>query len=692
MNSWKFLLCLSMLLLLACEQNEWQKVSFNSTDGLKVTADLYDANAPEAPIILMFHQSASSRGEYRRIAPILREKGFNCLAVDLRWGKQDFWDKVPNETGARSGSVEVIDNYEDTPEYREKEVWPRMWASLPDMEAAISWVRKEGYSGKLITWGSSFSAMLQFKLATTHSDMIDGMIGLSPGEYNETDTTMLSSWARKTKQPVLIVAGSDTAEYQMTRPVFELLTNKKSQYHWAEKGRHGSSILMNDSLNWEPVWQFLHQFKSYKAEDYLGFVKETETWLAANSLTHGTHRVWPDAIDEPDQVSTSFSDGMAGKLTFYLELYQATQEMRYLETAKEIGAYLRDNLPLKQDSLKGKFWAFSPYGSVCGPGFALAELYKVTGQEEYKEAALSVVEVLNHFADNPKDTISWDLGNDVLGGLSGTGLFLLYAHEALSAPDALDMATRAGNTLLARAKKEPGGGISWKRGQNSKYILPNFSHGPAGIGYFMARLYEVTKDEKYLEAALAAVRYLDSIAKSVDGVYLVPYGFPDLGWRRAYDIGWAHGPAGVARLFIKLHQLTKEPKWLEKAEACYYGILSSMPFETPPSEFGLEPFGIDQRFGLAGVAVFAQDMYRYTDDPKYLNFATQLTTDVLSKSRSLNDRSWPIERFGFMANAGQETTFTGFFYGSTGFGSLLLEQYNVMSGKQKGIRFVDDPF
>ena len=51
-----------------------------------------------------------------------------------------------------------------------------------------------------------------------------------------------------------------------------------------------------------------------------------------------------------------------------------------------------------------------------------------------------------------------------------------------------------------------------------------------------------------------------------------------------------------------------------------------------------------------------------------------------------------MARFGFMANAGAETTFTGFFYGNTGFGSVLLNQHNLMKGKSLGARFVDNPF
>lgn len=672
----------------SCQKEFPEKVSFQSPDGLTVLADLYQTGDKSDPLIIMYHQSASSRGEYRDIAPGLTRMGFNCLAVDLRWGKQDFWNKVPNETAAAFGSVAMIDAYEDSPEYRQREVWPRMWDSVKDMEAAVSWVRGQGYTGKLITWGSSFSAMLQFKQAA-ENDEIDGLISYSPGEYNESDTTMLSRWLVEIDQPTLLVAGQDSSEYRMVAPIHDTLSG--SRLFHALKGRHGSSILFAYTANWTPVWQFLHQFRKYEASDYLEYAQEVDEWLSTNAIEKGGAKVWPDAMDNPDVISMSYSDGMSGKLTFYLSLYHATNELKYLERAKEIGRYLVQHLPQKGDSLKGKFWAFSAFGNVCGPAFALTELYKETQEENFKEAALSVVDLLEHFADNRQDTLSWDLGNDVLGGLSGTGLFLLYAQRELGSPKALEMASKAGETLISRAIPDKGG-WTWKRGQDSRFVLPNFSHGPVGMAYFLTSLYESTGDQKFLDAAHKAMDYLDAIALTEDDTYLIPYGFPDIGWSRAYDIGWAHGPAGVARLFIKLHQVTGEPKWLERARACYRGILKSDPLGQPAEGFGMEPFEIDQRFGLAGVASFAQDMYGYTGEQQYLEFSEKLTRHILSRADPQGGLFWPIPRFGFMANPGEETIFTGFFYGSTGYAQVLLGQYAIMTGKENMVRFVDDPF
>jgi len=60
-----------------------ETVTFPASDGLVVTADLYMAYAPTAPMILLFHQAGYSRGEYLEIAPRLNALGFNALGLLL---------------------------------------------------------------------------------------------------------------------------------------------------------------------------------------------------------------------------------------------------------------------------------------------------------------------------------------------------------------------------------------------------------------------------------------------------------------------------------------------------------------------------------------------------------------------------------------------------------------------------------
>jgi len=87
--------CILFLLVLNLPTEGQKKVTFSTSDGLTITADLY-LKDKDLPFILLFHQGNYSRGEYKEIAPKLLNLNYNCLSVDLRsGGKVNF---VENET------------------------------------------------------------------------------------------------------------------------------------------------------------------------------------------------------------------------------------------------------------------------------------------------------------------------------------------------------------------------------------------------------------------------------------------------------------------------------------------------------------------------------------------------------------------------------------------------------------------
>ncbi|MGY8687411.1 MAG: hypothetical protein ACKVHP_06705, partial [Verrucomicrobiales bacterium] len=89
------------LAMISSASAQFEIVSFDSQDGLEVTADLFMAHEnPETPFILLFHQAGFSRGEYREIAPRLNQLGFNCMAIDQRSGNAA--NGVTNETAQRA--------------------------------------------------------------------------------------------------------------------------------------------------------------------------------------------------------------------------------------------------------------------------------------------------------------------------------------------------------------------------------------------------------------------------------------------------------------------------------------------------------------------------------------------------------------------------------------------------------------
>lgn len=249
---------LSWLFEPVCHAQSYKQVEFEASDGLQITADLYHMNK-EFPTIIMFHQSASSRGEYRDIAEKIRLEGFNCLAVDLRWGKNDFWNKIPNLTAHRNGTYPIIENYENTTEYQMEKVWPVIFEAYKDMEASISYLKTENYKEDYLLMGSSFSAMMIFKLCKEYNE-ISGVMAFSPAEYYPGNGQLLESWLPDVDVPLFLCAGNDDEERAAVDAVAAKAGSGTIKRNYSE-GRHGASVLINQKSDWEPLLAFLDDFK-----------------------------------------------------------------------------------------------------------------------------------------------------------------------------------------------------------------------------------------------------------------------------------------------------------------------------------------------------------------------------------------------------------------------------------------------
>ncbi len=221
-----------------------ETVTFPSADGLAVTADLYLAHGPDAPLILLFHQADYSRGEYREIAPRLNALGFNALAVDQRSGRSA--QMVSNETAARARAARKPQSYLD---------------ALPDMRAAVAWVRSQPFGkGKLLLWGSSYSASLVLKMAGDEPGICAAVLAFSPGEYFSPGDLIRTS-AAKIRVPVFVTSGP--FEKSDWEGIFQAIPpGSKVSFLPEGDGRHGSSTLWSGSAGNEAYWKAVESFLS----------------------------------------------------------------------------------------------------------------------------------------------------------------------------------------------------------------------------------------------------------------------------------------------------------------------------------------------------------------------------------------------------------------------------------------------
>lgn len=223
--------------------NNYKTIKFKGNNGLVITADLYETGNKKAPFILLFHQAGSSRGEYRKIAPELVKMGYNCLAVDARSGAKDPWSGVENETAKSAAKLNLPSSYPD---------------AYPDLEAALNWVKSNNYTGRILAWGSSYSATLVLRMAKEKPSMLSAVISYSPGEYYDDNPGVVSGWAREIKNLAVYIA-CGAGEKELSEPIFNSIPGENKTFYLPEKGRHGSSILLDDSRNWESIKKFLNK-------------------------------------------------------------------------------------------------------------------------------------------------------------------------------------------------------------------------------------------------------------------------------------------------------------------------------------------------------------------------------------------------------------------------------------------------
>ncbi|MFO7868874.1 MAG: dienelactone hydrolase family protein [Bacteroidales bacterium] len=236
-------------MFLVCAQDSLfsQKlVTFRASDGLTVTADLYETDIESQRYLLLFHQAEYSRGEFKQIATRLIKLGFNCLAVDLRYGNEVNF--INNETAmrARQGSYDVS-----------------MLDAKRDMVAAIQYVHTLQDSARIFLLGSSYSASLALVLAQERED-VEAVIAFSPGEFFGAQLNVENT-LRGLDKPIFV--GCPRSEYFYVSQLLSGVTssNKVVFRPQSSDGLHGAKTLWWESATRDEFWLsllfFLKDFK-----------------------------------------------------------------------------------------------------------------------------------------------------------------------------------------------------------------------------------------------------------------------------------------------------------------------------------------------------------------------------------------------------------------------------------------------
>jgi lantibiotic modifying enzyme len=434
------------------------------------------------------------------------------------------------------------------------------------------------------------------------------------------------------------------------------------------------------------------------SRDPLQIAEAAGAWIRFHGRTAREGLTWPRVPAEGEAAVLNLYSGTPGVILFLLELYHATGDPRYLEEARA-GAFL-----LQAAFLESGDWPLAAgsgpedptlrdpglYTGRAGVAFVLAEVDRANGGgmaesgppllfDSIVNAAKPVGSGVAWFGDDPA-TASYD----IISGSAGIGLTLLHAQETFDFPRGLETAVDAGRYLLEVGRPAEGG-LKWPISESVPSLYPNFSHGTAGVGYFLARLTEVTGDEVFLDGALQGARYLKAVATCRDNGCLIFHHEPD--GLDLFYLGWCHGPPGTARFFRQLAKVTGEAEWEDWVDRGVRALeLQGIP-ETRTEGYWNN---VSQCCGDAGVGDFLLSLARETGNQEYVSFARRFA-DHITGEGSEDDA-------GFRWNQAEHRSMpeliqaqTGWMQGAAGVGAFFLHLDGTGKGRLPRVRFPDAP-
>lgn len=272
-------------------------------------------------------------------------------------------------------------------------------------------------------------------------------------------------------------------------------------------------------------------------------------------------------------------------------LFKKYDSNDYIEIAEQTARWIKTTEVVTE---KGKYWKQVPtskddfsnyalltekalYGGSAGIGLFYIRLYQATGKAEYLQEAKDAAEYIintdegvdfyNRNLNQSREGLNKLIHVNIMAGWS-TGLyngplggawFILKLYEIEKNEKYKNYIIKAADDLLKAAKKADTG-IYWSD-QNDLY-------GDGGFILFLVSVYEFTKDEKYIEAAKALGDYIEAIGKPAKNggrywkvVEVELLDFP----KNSVWVNLAHGTSGIGWLFAALYKATKVQKYLDAA-------------------------------------------------------------------------------------------------------------------------------
>ncbi|HWN41771.1 MAG TPA: lanthionine synthetase LanC family protein, partial [Thermoanaerobaculia bacterium] len=274
-----------------------------------------------------------------------------------------------------------------------------------------------------------------------------------------------------------------------------------------------------------------------KPSRWLDAAIKAARWIRTTRVATPDGLLWLSGPERPEGMSASpeLYTGTAGVVLFLVELARVTGDESWLQEAAAGADWLIAGLPAALGTGGEEQAQAGLYTGVPGIGLAIYHVAKATDKEPYRRGAERCLDLVHAGAKPAGAGVEWDPGLDIIAGSAGTILYLLHMARELDRPASRELALKAG-MRLAELGIPDAGGRKWRMANHpeAKRLMPNFSHGTAGIAYALATLHMETGRKEPLDAALAGARYLQSVANTEGDGCLIFHHEPEPDGRNLY--------------------------------------------------------------------------------------------------------------------------------------------------------------
>lgn len=428
-------------------------------------------------------------------------------------------------------------------------------------------------------------------------------------------------------------------------------------------------------------------------DDYLTTALQAERYISHYQIDTPDGTYWSTHPDTP--IDLTYYSGVAGLSLFYQKLFVVTGEQRFDRIAKQgfdfVAKHWQEAINTKtmtHDTSALPSYQLGGAAGIGGIGESLLFAYHTYGNVVYADAAKDIGHFYERHAHQDENGLSWT-GSIAISFDGGALLFLLALYETFPEQWLHNLIVNAGNWYLSQGHRTSEGYLRFN-GLDGRFDfeLPNFGYGSAGAGFVLLKLFDTLHEDRYLAAAKDVARYLDSIKLHQTHGYLIPYRI-GLNEEPFFYLGNCHGPAGTARFFYHLYQVTNDVQYLSFINGLVDGFEA---LGAPEHESKGLWNSVCLCCGHAGILHFFISLYLAHPDERWKQLSRRTARILLGYAEHNDDDSadWPEawER----TKSDELSRRIGYSDGTAGIATSLLELYTLEKGTYDWPRFIDDPF